>query len=73
VEQLKRLIIKDNSSAKIEIDGGVNMKNARMLLDAGADVLRRSAGERGIAWTRGSSPRVTAKILNPKQKRHARA
>jgi ribulose-phosphate 3-epimerase len=39
VEQLKRLIIKDNSSAKIEIDGGVNMKNARMLLDAGADVL----------------------------------
>ena len=39
VEQLKRLIIKNNSSAKIEIDGGVNMKNARLLLDAGADVL----------------------------------
>jgi ribulose-phosphate 3-epimerase len=39
VEQLKRLIIKNNSSAKVEIDGGVNMKNARLLLDAGADVL----------------------------------
>jgi ribulose-phosphate 3-epimerase len=39
VEQLKRLIIQTKSQAKIEIDGGVNLQNARRLLDAGADVL----------------------------------
>lgn len=39
VEQLKKLIETGKSRAKIEIDGGVNAKNARMLLDAGADVL----------------------------------
>ena len=39
VEQLKRLIIETRSQAKIEIDGGVNLQNARKLLDAGADVL----------------------------------
>jgi ribulose-phosphate 3-epimerase len=39
VEQLKRLIIETKSQAKIEIDGGVNLQNARKLLDAGADVL----------------------------------
>ena len=39
VEQLKRLIIQTKSQAKIEIDGGVNLQNARKLLDAGADVL----------------------------------
>jgi ribulose-phosphate 3-epimerase len=38
VEQLKKLIVKSNSKAKIEIDGGVNIDNSRML-DAGADVL----------------------------------
>lgn len=39
VRQLKKLIVDTNSRAMIEIDGGVNMKNARPLVDAGADVL----------------------------------
>ncbi len=39
VKQLKELIIESGSKAKIEIDGGVNMQNAKQLLDAGADVL----------------------------------
>jgi ribulose-phosphate 3-epimerase len=39
VEQLKKLIETSKARAKIEIDGGVNTNNARMLLDAGADVL----------------------------------
>lgn len=39
VEQLKRLILKTASSAKIEIDGGVSLENAKSLIDAGADVL----------------------------------
>ena len=37
--QLKDLIEKSGSNAKIEIDGGVNDKNASKLLMAGADVL----------------------------------
>ncbi len=36
---LKDLILQRNSSAKIEIDGGVDLKNAAKLLQAGADVL----------------------------------
>ena len=39
IERLRKLIDKNNSKAKIEIDGGVNMKNAQKLIDAGADVL----------------------------------
>jgi ribulose-phosphate 3-epimerase len=39
VAQLKDLIRKSGSNALIEIDGGVNLTNARPLLDAGADVL----------------------------------
>ena len=39
VAQLKDLIQKNGSDALIEIDGGVNLTNARPLLDAGADVL----------------------------------
>lgn len=39
VRQLKELIIKTNSHALIEIDGGVNSQNAPLLLDSGADVL----------------------------------
>jgi ribulose-phosphate 3-epimerase len=39
IRQLKSLISSTNSSAVIEIDGGVNEKNARPLLEAGADVL----------------------------------
>jgi ribulose-phosphate 3-epimerase len=36
---LKALILQNDSKALIEIDGGVNQTNAKLLLDAGADVL----------------------------------
>ncbi|GAA0877136.1 ribulose-phosphate 3-epimerase [Algoriphagus jejuensis] len=39
VEKLKELILKKGSSAKIEIDGGVNLSNAPKLITAGADIL----------------------------------
>ena len=39
VAQTKDLILANNSTALIEIDGGVNIDNARRLFDAGADVL----------------------------------
>ncbi|MDT0621207.1 ribulose-phosphate 3-epimerase [Croceitalea vernalis] len=39
VSDLKDLIIKKNSNALIEIDGGVNSDNAKSLVDSGADVL----------------------------------
>ena len=39
VEQLKKLIVGAASTAKIEIDGGVTLENARRLINAGADVL----------------------------------
>ncbi len=39
IRELKRLILDRNTSTKIEIDGGVNQQNAKLLVDAGADVL----------------------------------
>lgn len=39
VKQLKDLITRKGASTKIEIDGGVTNKNAKELIDAGADVL----------------------------------
>ena len=39
VKQLKALINRKGASTKIEIDGGVTNKNAKQLVDAGADVL----------------------------------
>jgi ribulose-phosphate 3-epimerase len=39
VEKLKNLIIQKNAPTLIEIDGGVNDKNSRKLVTAGADVL----------------------------------
>ena len=39
VKELKSLINKNETSTLIEIDGGVNINNAKPLLDAGADVL----------------------------------
>jgi ribulose-phosphate 3-epimerase len=39
VEQLKALIERKGAATKIEIDGGVTNKNAKQLVDAGADVL----------------------------------
>ena len=39
VKALKEMIVRYGSTALIEIDGGVTSKNARLLIDAGADVL----------------------------------
>ncbi|WP_103071726.1 ribulose-phosphate 3-epimerase [Aquimarina sediminis] len=39
VKQLREIILKKNASTIIEIDGGVTSKNAKQLIDAGADVL----------------------------------
>ncbi len=39
IRDLKTLIVDAGSSAKIEIDGGVSLKNAKEILNAGADVL----------------------------------
>ena len=39
ITELKELILKSNSAAKIEIDGGVDLKNAPLLLKTGADIL----------------------------------
>jgi ribulose-phosphate 3-epimerase len=39
VKKLKALINKKNATTVIEIDGGVTNKNAKQLVDAGADVL----------------------------------
>jgi ribulose-phosphate 3-epimerase len=39
IERLKDLILRENASTLIEIDGGVTNKNAKQLVDAGADVL----------------------------------
>ena len=39
VKQLKEIIIKNNATTLIEIDGGVTDKNAAKLVEAGADVL----------------------------------
>ncbi|MDO5570788.1 MAG: ribulose-phosphate 3-epimerase [Bacteroidales bacterium] len=36
---LKELILKKNSNALIEVDGGVNLETGKRLVDAGADVL----------------------------------
>ena len=38
IKDLKEMIVKSNSKALIEIDGGVSLRNAKALLDAGADV-----------------------------------
>lgn len=38
-QRLKDLILKNNASCLIEIDGGVNLQNAPLLLKAGADAL----------------------------------
>ena len=39
VKELKSLINKNETSTLIEIDGGVNINNAKALIDSGADVL----------------------------------
>jgi len=39
VRTLKELILKKNSPAKIEVDGGVDLTNAPLLMQAGAEIL----------------------------------
>ena len=39
VETLKELILRKNSDALIEVDGGVNMETGKRLVEAGADIL----------------------------------
>ena len=39
IRQLKKLITENNSKALIEIDGGVNLQNAKALIEAGAYIL----------------------------------
>lgn len=39
IRELKQLIKDSGSSAKIEVDGGVSLENAKEILDAGTDVL----------------------------------
>ncbi len=39
IKETKELILENNSTALIEIDGGVNTENASKLFEAGADVL----------------------------------
>lgn len=39
IESLKNLILRKNTSTLIEVDGGVDIHNARKLIDCGADVL----------------------------------
>ena len=39
IKELKELIEKKNSSAQIEIDGGVTLENAKKLIEFGCDIL----------------------------------
>lgn len=39
IKTLKEMILRRNSLAKIEIDGGVNFENAKSIIEAGADIL----------------------------------
>ncbi|MEO8861044.1 MAG: ribulose-phosphate 3-epimerase [Ginsengibacter sp.] len=39
IKDLKKLILDSGSSATIEVDGGVSLKNGKEILNAGADVL----------------------------------
>ena len=39
IKELKQLISETNSKAKIEVDGGVNIKNIEALKSYGADIL----------------------------------
>ena len=39
IYQLKNIIIKKSLNIEIEVDGGINLDNAKQIIDAGADIL----------------------------------
>ena len=39
IKRLKQMIIERNPSCEIEVDGGINLKNVKEVVDAGADVI----------------------------------
>lgn len=39
IAKLKEMIIKNSPGVLIEVDGGVNAKNAPLLIESGADIL----------------------------------
>ncbi|GAC1598581.1 MAG: ribulose-phosphate 3-epimerase [Ginsengibacter sp.] len=39
IATLKKMIIEDGSKAKVEVDGGINLKNAKQIIEAGADIV----------------------------------
>ncbi len=63
VRQLRQLIESRGAATKIEIDGGVTDKNARQLVDAGADVL--VAGS--FVFGAGDPSRTIAHLKNSNQ------
>jgi ribulose-phosphate 3-epimerase len=58
IKRLKELIVKKNSAALIEVDGGVNIRNAAQLYNAGVDVLVT-----GTAVFKSDDPRQMIKDL----------
>ena len=54
IKQLRKLIDDTGSKAKIEVDGGVSLENAKQIVDAGADVLVA-----GNAIFRSADPKQT--------------
>lgn len=58
IAETKDLILSNNSTALIEIDGGVNLENAAKLFEAGADVLVA-----GNAVFSAESPEKTIELL----------
>lgn len=58
IKQLKELIVRKNSKALIEIDGGVDLNNASKLIECGADALVA-----GSAVFKSANPLETIKEL----------
>lgn len=58
IRELKRLILDNGASAKIEVDGGVSVDNASAIIAAGADVLVA-----GNAVFSSKDPAATIKVL----------
>jgi ribulose-phosphate 3-epimerase len=59
LEELKSLLIKTNSKALIEVDGGIDKNNAKQLFDIGANVLVA-----GSSVFKSKDPSSTISYLN---------